>query len=197
MFTGLIETIGRIVDVVRHADGRTLHIEAPSVMDDLAVDHSIAVNGVCLTVTGRTATQFTVTAVGETLRKTTTGGLDVGHTVNLERAVRLHDRLGGHMVQGHVDSTATIAGIDVQDQGWEVWFHYDPSFRKWLIPVGSVCIDGISLTVADLADDRLKVAVIPHTLAHTTLGQRHVGDTVNVEFDMVAKYIDNLVRHTP
>jgi len=192
MFTGLIEEIGVIAHIDEVGDGRTFTISAAAVMDDLQIDHSIAVNGCCLTVTHRTDSGFRVTAVAETLRKTTLGGLAAGNRVNLERAVRLADRMGGHMVQGHVDAVGHIERIDRNDQGWEVWVSYPAPFGKWLIPVGSVCVNGISLTVADLQKDRFKIAVIPHTLQVTTLGEASVGDAVNLEFDMIAKYLERL-----
>jgi len=193
MFTGLIEEVGTIALASDTGDGKRFTIAASAVMDDLAIDDSIAVNGCCLTVTSRTDDAFDVTAVAETLRKTTIGGLHEGRRVNLERAVRLSDRLGGHMVQGHVDTVGSIDAITENAEGWEVWFRYPKEFGKWLIPVGSVCIDGISLTVADLQDERFKVAVIPHTLQVTTMGQKMVGDQVNLEFDMIAKYLEKLV----
>ena len=193
MFTGLIEEVGTVAVAADTGDGKRFTIAASTVMDDLAIDDSIAVNGCCLTVTSRTDEAFDVTAVAETLRKTTIGELHNGSSVNLERAVRLSDRLGGHMVQGHVDTVGTINAITQNAEGWEVWFRYPNEFGKWLIPVGSVCIDGISLTVAELQDDRFKVAVIPHTLQVTTMGQKKIGDQVNLEFDMIAKYLEKLV----
>lgn len=195
MFTGLIEEIGTIDHTAPDGDGVRFTITARNVMDDLAIDHSIAVNGVCLTVTQRSATSFDVTAVAETLRKTTTGHLANGDKVNLERAVRLNDRLGGHLVQGHVDATGIVDDIIVNETGCEIWIRFPAAYRKWIIPVGSICIDGISLTVAALEDERCKVAIIPHTLTHTTIGEKRIGDVVNLEFDMIAKYIDNLTNH--
>lgn len=194
MFTGLVEETGTIIKRLDVGDGVTFHIAAHVVMDDLGIDDSISVNGCCLTVTERTGDHFSVTAVAETLRKTTIGLLQEGHRVNLERAVRLQDRLGGHLVQGHVDAVGTISAISINDQGWEIWIDFPSEYRKWLIPVGSICVNGISLTVAALEPSRLKIAVIPHTLNVTTLGTANVGDTVNLEFDMVAKYLENFVR---
>jgi riboflavin synthase len=193
MFTGIIEESGTVVQSEPQGDGVRLTIAANVVMDDLAVDHSIAVNGVCLTVTDRTATTFSVTAVAETLRKTTTGALTEGSIVNLERAVRMSDRLGGHLVQGHVDTVGSVRSIIENESGWEVWFSYPIEYRRWLIPVGSVCVEGVSLTVAAIDGDAFKVAIIPHTLQKTTLGSKRVGDRVNIEFDMVAKYVANHV----
>lgn len=192
MFTGLIEDVGTVTAVDVVGDGRRITIEAPHIVSDAHVDDSIAVNGCCLTVTSHTDTAFSVTAVAETLRKTTIGELVPGSSVNLERAVRLSDRLGGHMVQGHVDTTGVIDAITSNDQGWEVWCAFPREFGKWIIPVGSICVNGISLTVANLEEARFKVAVIPHTLQKTTLGMANVGDRVNLEFDMIAKYIERL-----
>ncbi len=194
MFTGLVEETGTVIKRQDIGDGVTFHIAARVVMDDLAIDDSISVNGCCLTVTERSGDHFSVTAVAETLRKATIGLLQEGHRVNLERAVRLQDRLGGHLVQGHVDAVGTISAISINDQGWEIWIDFPSEYRKWLIPVGSICVNGISLTVAALESSRLKIAVIPHTLNVTTLGTANVGDTVNLEFDMVAKYLENFVR---
>jgi riboflavin synthase len=185
MFTGLIEETGRIVTSTPTSSGRRLVVSASKVLEDAAIDHSIAVNGVCLTVIELGTDTFSADVIAETLKKTTIGSLDVGTAVNLERALRLGDRLGGHLVQGHVDTTGTIV-----DDGaiWEMWVRFDPQYRRLLIPMGSITIDGISLTVADLESERLKVAIIPHTLAVTNLAHARVGNHVNLEFDMMAKY---------
>lgn len=195
MFTGLIEDVGTVRSITPRGDAVDMVIAASTIMDDISIDASIATNGVCLTVTAFDPHHFSVTAVAETLRKTSLGQLRPGSPVNLERAVRLADRLGGHLVQGHVDTTGTIARITHLDTGWEMHIAFPPAFRKWLIPVGSVCVDGISLTVADVDDDIFKVAIIPHTLDHTTLRTLSEGDVVNLEFDMIAKYIENLIKH--
>lgn len=195
MFTGLIEEIGTVVMVRRTDDALHCTISASAIMDDLQIDDSVSVNGVCLTVTARTDTTFDVTAVAETLRKTTTKLLREGSRVNLERAVRLQDRLGGHLVQGHVDATGAVDAIIVNDTGWEVWLAYPMKYRKWLIPVGSITVNGVSLTIADLDDARFKVALIPHTLQQTTLSDLQVDDDVNLEFDLIAKYVESITAH--
>jgi len=193
MFTGLVEETGALVASEPHNGKLRLRIRAERIMDDLAIDHSVAVQGVCLTVVERDASSFCVDVITETLTKTTIGTLSEGSPVNLERAVRMADRLGGHLVQGHVDATGVVERIITDDGRWEMWVGFPATYRKWLIPVGSVCINGVSLTVADLTDTSLKVAIIPHTLAVTTLGNLAVGDPVNLEFDMLAKYIEQLM----
>lgn len=196
MFTGLIEELGTVTSVEQLGDGRRFVISASTVLDGTRPDDSISVNGTCLTVTEHTDSTFSVTAIAETLRKTTVGEFEQGHRVNLERAVRLVDRLGGHLVQGHVDTTGTIVNIISNDQGWEMWIEFPPEFRRWIIPVGSICVDGVSLTVAELEDARFKVALIPHTLEKTAFSSAVVGQRVNLEFDVIAKYVDNLYRHS-
>lgn len=194
MFTGLVEETGIVRQRTDMGDGIRFRIGASIIMDDLGIDDSVSVNGCCLTVVERGSDWFDVTAVAETLRKTTIGVLEENSIVNLERAVRLQDRLGGHLVQGHVDAVGTILDISINDQGWEIWVGFPAQYRKWIIPVGSICINGISLTVADQLADRLKIAIIPHTLNVTTMGTAKVGDTVNLEFDMVAKYIESMLH---
>ena len=193
MFTGLVEETGTITSCTPHDGKLRLRITAERIMDDLAIDHSVAVQGVCLTVVEHDITSFAVDVISETLIKTTIGALREGSHANLERAVRMADRLGGHLVQGHVDTTGTVHEIITSDGRWEIWIAFPASYRKWLIPVGSVCVNGVSLTVADLTDTMLKVAIIPHTLSVTTLCDLAVGDPVNLEFDMLAKYIEQLM----
>lgn len=188
MFTGLVEETGRIIASTPTASGRRLVVEAQLVLGDAAIDHSIAVNGVCLTVVELDTTSFSADVIAETLKKTTIGSLDAGSYVNLERALRLGDRLGGHLVQGHVDTTGTIDAIVDDGKVWEMWVRFAPEYRHLLIPMGSITIDGISLTVAELEGERLKVAIIPHTLQVTNLRDARVGNQVNLEFDMMAKY---------
>ncbi len=194
MFTGLVEETG-IVTSCTPIDGKVrLIIAANRIMDDLAVDHSVAVQGVCLTVVAHDASTFAVDVIAETLTKTTIGHLSAGSRVNLERAVRMADRLGGHLVQGHVDTTGSVQNIVTDGGRWDIWIAFPETFRRWLIPVGSVCVNGVSLTVADLAESAFKVSIIPHTLEVTTLGELAVHDHVNLEFDLLAKYIEQLVQ---
>ena len=192
MFTGLVEEVGTVVEATALTNGMRFTIAASTVMDDIAVDASIAVNGVCLTVTEHTRTTFCVTAVAETLRKTTTGSLGIHSRVNLERAVRLQDRLGGHLVQGHVDATGTVDAINVLDVGWELWIAFPATYRRWMIPVGSITVNGVSLTIAELETNRCKLAIIPHTLEKTAMSDLAAGDPVNLEFDMIAKYVESI-----
>ena len=196
MFTGLIEEVGTIESITPTGDGAELVLKGAKVMDDIDVDDSIAVNGCCLTVTSFTDNTFSVTAVAETLKKTTLGDLTVGSMVNLERAMQLGARLGGHIVQGHVDTTGVVEEVIQNDTGWEVWFSFPPQYRKYLIPVGTLCINGVSLTVAEVEEERLKVALIPHTLDVSNLIQLKAGDRVNLEFDLLAKYVENFTGRT-
>lgn len=193
MFTGLVEETGSVLAVTPMPHGHRFVIAAQQVLGDIAVDHSIAVNGVCLTVVAFDQTSFSADVIPETLKKTTLGSLPSGTPVNLERAMRLGDRLGGHLVQGHVDTTGAVDAIIDTANVWEMWVRFAPAYRRLLIPMGSITIDGISLTVAELEDERLKVAIIPHTLAVTNLHQQRVGNTVNLEFDMMAKYAMNML----
>lgn len=195
MFTGIIEEIGRINAVQADADSTVFHISASIIMDDLRVDHSVSLNGCCLTVTNLDAGGFVVRAVKETLGKTTLGGFREGADVNLERAVKLSDRLGGHLVQGHVDTTGSVLSITHLDQGCEIWISFPEQYSTLIIPVGSICVDGVSLTIAELSVEKFKVALIPHTLKHTTLGALEVAQKVNLEFDLIAKYIQAMTVH--
>lgn len=188
MFTGIIEEVGRIAAVEPLDGGRRLTLAA-SFAPELRVDQSVAVNGACQTVVAQTDETFEVVAVEETLAKTNFGGLKAGDRVNLERAMRPAGRLDGHFVQGHVDATGEVAEIERLADSWLVRVRYPERFAPYLIPVGSVTLDGISLTVARLADDALTVAVIPHTWAHTTVSDWQPGRAVNLEFDLIGKYV--------
>ncbi|MBI2793675.1 MAG: riboflavin synthase [Ignavibacteria bacterium] len=193
MFTGIIEEIGKIDSVQRDADSTVFHIAAGIVIKDLKVDHSVSVAGCCLTVTDLDASGFVVRAVKETLGKTTLGDFREGAHVNLERAMKLSDRLGGHLVQGHVDATGTVHSVTHLDQGVEMWISYPKRYSAWVVPAGSICVNGVSLTIAELSVEKFKVALIPHTLVHTTFGDIGASDKVNLEFDMIAKYIETVV----
>jgi riboflavin synthase len=197
MFTGLIQCIGTVSRVETRPDGRVLHIHCPELVGNIRVDDSIATNGVCLTATEIDSQGFTAHAIPVTLEKTSTGELIAGSRVNLELAMRLGDRLGGHLVQGHVNGTGRILDIAILGDNWLIRIAFPPELRRYLISEGSIAVDGISLTIAALYDAEFTVSIIPHTLQRTTLGSRSVGDTVNLETDMLAKYIENLLYADP
>lgn len=188
MFTGIIEEVGRVEAVETLEGGRRLRIAA-SFAAELRVDQSVAVNGACQTVVGIEGEAFEVVAVEETLAKTNFGALAEGDRVNLERAMRPDGRLDGHLVQGHVDATGEVASVEKLADSRLVRVRYPERFAPYLIPVGSVTLDGISLTVARLDDDALTVAIIPHTWAHTTIADWQPGRAVNLEFDLIGKYV--------
>jgi riboflavin synthase len=189
MFTGLVETLGIVNRIETAGAGRRLCLEAACIAAALSVGESVAVNGACLTVIAHDAQTCTFEAGPETLRRTNLGELSVDEPVNLERALRLGDRLGGHVVQGHVDGVGRI--LDRKRQGeWEViWFSSPGDLAEQMVAKGSIAVDGVSLTVVDVAADRFSVALIPHTLASTTLGFKLAGASVNLETDLFAKYI--------
>jgi riboflavin synthase len=194
MFTGLVEALGivRIVKVV--GSGKDLVIAEPHLAGDLKVGDSIAVSGACLTVVEQTAATFRVQAGPETLARTNLGNLVGGDSVNLERALRLSDRIGGHLVQGHVDGLARLAGRQ-HETDWElVRFTCPESLTNQMVVKGSVAVDGVSLTLVGVERDEFSVALIPLTIARTTLGSRKVGDAVNVETDILGKYIEKQLR---
>lgn len=193
MFTGIIGEIGRVAGVIREGGGIRLSVEAPSSAPELRVNDSVSVNGACQTVVARTERTFTVQAVEETLSKTTLGELAPGAEVNLELPVRLNERLGGHLVLGHVDCVGTVAGVEVKESSHVVRISFPAPFAKYVIPVGSIAVDGISLTVASAGGNELAVAVIPHTLSKTTLSHAGKGMHVNLEFDVIGKYVERLV----
>ena len=193
MFTGLIEEVGEIKTVQQIAGGKKLFISASFILDDLAVDDSIAVNGVCLTTVDFSKDGFWVEAVAETLQKTTLGQVKTGLKVNLERAVRLHDRLGGHLVQGHVNGMSKISRIDKLGENYALDVLIDDVLEKYMILEGSVALDGISLTIARLSGTQVGINIIPHTWTHTNLRYLKVGDYINTEVDVIAKYVDKLL----
>lgn len=193
MFTGLIEERGVITAITERTEGIDLTVQAELVLDDLQIDHSIALNGCCQTVVELGDGTFQVTAIAETMRKTTFGLFEVGTVLNLERAVRVGDRLGGHIVQGHVDTTGEVVAIEEKDGERLMTVSFDESYDPLVIPIGSIVVDGVSLTVARKDSGRLTVAIIPHTWRVTTFGNLSVGDRVNLEFDMIGKYVRNLL----
>jgi riboflavin synthase len=195
MFTGIVEELGRVRSIVANSGGARITIAATTVLDDATIGASIAVNGCCLTVVELEADSWAADAVVETLDRTNLGALAVGDLVNLERPVRLADRLGGHLVQGHVDGTGTVGARTPQPDGSELFRFTAPAdVVRYVVHKGSITVDGISLTVAAVHDDGFTVAVIPHTLAVTTLGARAEGARVNLEVDLVAKYVAKYVE---
>ena len=188
MFTGIVEERARV-----RSGGPVLEVEAEAVVSDAEIGDSIAVNGVCLTVAGRADGTLRFDLADETLERTTLGNLEAGSAVNLERPVTLLTRLGGHLVQGHVDAVGTVEDVAETETGKTVRIALPPALRPYLVEKGSVAVDGVSLTVASLDDDTITVALIPHTLAVTTLGEARAGTRVNLEVDVLAKYVENLL----
>jgi riboflavin synthase len=200
MFTGIVEELGHVRAVTPNNDGARIEIEARTVLGDATIGSSIAVNGVCLTVVELGDDWWAADAVVETLARTNLGARATGDPVNLERPMRLDDRVHGHLVQGHVDGTGTVTAREPQDDGSTfVAFAAPPDVLRYVVYKGSIAVDGVSLTIAGLDDDGFRIAVIPHTLAVTTLGSRAIGDAVNLETDVVAKYVERLLpeRSTP
>lgn len=192
MFTGIIEALGSVEAVDATELSSRLVIKAP-ILDDAALGDSIAVNGVCLTATELDASTFAADVMAETLRRTALGSLVVGDVVNLERAVTPATRLGGHMVQGHVDGVGRITRRSPSGAFDEVGIALPAELLPYVVEKGSIAIDGVSLTVAAVADDEITIGLIPETLQRTTLGRRTVGDTVNIEVDVIAKYVERFV----
>jgi riboflavin synthase len=191
MFTGIIEAFGKVENLKK--DGDNLHIKLSSALaKSLKIDQSVAHNGVCLTVVACNAAQYTVTAISETLKKTNLGTLAVGERVNLERAMKLGDRLDGHLVQGHVDQTATCTEVLSEEGSWKYHFTYDPKKGNITIEKGSITVNGVSLTVVDSGSDSFSVAIIPYTYEHTTFHAFKKGTIVNLEFDLIGKYLAKL-----
>lgn len=195
MFTGLVEEVGIIRSVTPVGEGARVEIAATTVLDDVEMGASIAVNGCCLTVVEWGDGWWAADAVPETMERTNLGGLNAGDPVNLERPLAANGRYGGHVVQGHVDGTGEVVGIDELDDGsWRFTFSLPPELVNYVVEKGSIAIDGISLTVAAVTPTTFSIAIIPHTFAVTAMGRRAVGDTVNLEADVLAKYVERLVR---
>lgn len=193
MFTGIIESLGKIKSLSK--EGENLHIEVASELAPmLKIDQSVSHNGVCLTVVSLTETSYVVTAIKETLNKTNIGQLEVGAVVNLERAMKLGDRLDGHIVQGHVDQTAICQEIKKQDGSWVFTFTYDSSLNNITIEKGSVTVNGVSLTVVDSRPNTFNVAIIPYTYQHTNFDTFVKNTMVNLEFDVIGKYVKRITQ---
>ena len=191
MFTGIIEDLGIIKNL--EVEGENLHITVQtSITSELKIDQSVAHNGVCLTVVSIDADNYIVTAIKETLDKTNLGTLKLGDFVNIERAMKLGDRLDGHIVQGHVDQTAKCVSIVEEKGSWVFTFKYDKSLNNITIEKGSITVNGVSLTVVNSKTDEFSVAIIPYTYKHTTFSKLKVSDTVNLEFGVIGKYVKRL-----
>ena len=197
MFTGLIEELGSVRGRVRRGAFQQLEIEAERVLADLQVGDSVNIDGVCQTVVAIGASSFSVETVAETLSRTTLGTLGIGQAVNLERALRADQRLGGHLVLGHVDGIAHIRQRTERDGEHRFEIEPPPALARYIAAKGSVALDGISLTVAEVSGDAFTIAVIPHTFDHTTLSHRRTGDSVNLEVDVLARYVERLLGREP
>lgn len=192
MFTGIIETLGEVENIVK--EGTNIHFTVKSaICAELKIDQSVAHNGVCLTVVALNENSHTVTAIEETLNKTSLGNLKIGSKVNLERCMQMNGRLDGHIVQGHVDQTATCILVNELDGSWEFRFRYNSNLGNVTVEKGSICVNGISLTVVNSQVDEFSVFIIPYTFEHTNLHEVKVGDTVNLEFDIIGKYVARLM----
>ncbi len=197
MFTGLIEEVGKISSV-RQANGKLeLEISANKITGSLKTGDSISVNGVCLTVTKFSTGKFCVDAVSETLKKSTIGNLRIGTEVNLEPALQLSQKLGGHLVQGHVNDVGTITEIKKLGENYLLYLSLPYHLEKYLIKEGSIAIDGISLTIADVSANKVMFSIIPHTWKNTNLRARKQGDHVNIEIDVISKYVEKFSNNTP
>ena len=195
MFTGLIEAIGEARDIKRLGSEAILTLQVPSPFSDCRPGDSIAVDGVCLTITDIRVNLFTLDISGETLQRSTLGELKGGGMVNLERAMRLSDRLGGHLVSGHVDDTGILKRIEREGRSWLIQVGLDPSLSRYLIEKGSIAVDGVSLTINRCTGDSFTVAISPQTEMMTNLLRKKVGDKVNIEIDMISKYIEKLINN--
>jgi riboflavin synthase len=191
MFTGIIETLGKVQEVKKEQDN--IHITIKStITEELKIDQSVAHNGICLTVVAVEGDHYTVTAIGETIKKTNISNWEVGDSVNLERAMKLGDRLDGHIVQGHVDQTGTCIVAEETNGSWLYTFEYDASLQNITIEKGSITVNGVSLTVVDSGVNNFSVAIIPYTYEHTNFHSFVVGTKVNLEFDVIGKYVSRL-----
>lgn len=193
MFTGLVEELGKVRNIVRSAKSVHLTVAAKTVLGDVKIGDSIAVNGTCLTVVEYAETWFTADVMPETVDSTALAGLKSGDIVNLERTLRVGDRFGGHIVSGHIDGVGIIMAKEVNDIALIVKISASPQVMRYIIKKGSIAIDGISLTVVDEGQDWFTVSLIPHSAAKTTLGYKKTGDTVNLEADVLGKYVEKLL----
>ncbi len=195
MFTGIIEELGKVASIEQHGDNARIVIEAQLITEDIHEGDSIAVNGVCLTALDVNKNSFAADVSRETLDRSTLGNLKPGSALNLERSVTMATRLGGHLVQGHVDARGKFLSATDHGRSWTVRISYPPEIARYLVFKGSVAVEGISLTIAALSDDYFEVAIIPKTWQMTNFSQLQAGDEVNLEADVIAKYVERLVRN--
>ncbi len=193
MFTGIVEKIGIITDIISSENNISYWVKSP-ISDELSIDQSVAHNGVCLTVEEILEGKHKVTAIQETLNKTNLKQWKKNSAINLERCLPMNGRLDGHLVQGHVDSVATCLEIIEKQGSWEYTFEFDPQFGSLIIEKGSITINGISLTLFDVTNQSLRVAIIPYTFEHTNMQHLIIGDEVNIEFDLIGKYINRIME---
>ena len=194
MFTGLVEEKGKLINKIKTGDGFKLVFTAKIVFDDLSIGSSISVNGVCLTVIELNKDSFAVDTIEETLKKTNLGKLNVNDFVNLERPIKADARMGGHFVLGHVDTTGVVESVNQLSNSHFLTISFPDNFKQYLIYVGSVAIDGVSMTVAEIFNNTFSVGIIPHTWSETVFASRKPGDTVNLEFDVLGKYVEKIME---
>ncbi len=194
MFTGLIEEMGTVRRLSVSSEGAYLAIEASKVLGDLKIGDSVAVSGPCLTVTSFNRESFTVFAMPETLKKSTLSILTAGQKVNLERAMTLGDRLGGHLVSGHIDAVISLIARKPEGEAILLYFNAGVNLLRYIVPKGSVALDGVSLTVVEVDENGFSVGLIPHTSGETTLGNKEAGSKVNLEVDMIGKYVEKMLQ---
>lgn len=195
MFTGIVEELG-VIENIAIEEGNIHFFVKAKMTPELKIDQSVSHNGVCLTVVEISDESYKVTAIQETLNKTNLSRLEIGHSINLERGMRLHERLDGHIVQGHVDQVATCTHVDEKDGSWIYRFNYDASLENVTIEKGSITVNGVSLTVVDSEKNEFSVAIIPYTYEHTTFKYLVKGSIVNLEFDVIGKYVKRLLDQT-
>ena len=194
MFTGIIEELGTIQNLVPEDDNLHIHVQS-NITNELKIDQSIAHNGVCLTVVEKDGDTYVVTAIKETLDKSNLGKLAIGQKVNLERCMQMNGRLDGHIVQGHVDTTATMTKVEEENGSWKFTFEYEAHPEHVTVEKGSITINGVSLTVVDSTQNGFSVAIIPYTYEHTQFHTLQAGDRVNLEFDIIGKYVAKMLAN--
>lgn len=197
MFTGIVEHLGTVTSVTDTDRSRTLTVDAGPLAEGTKRGDSVALNGICLTVTASADQTLTFGVMGETLDRTNLGALAPGDTVNLERPMPARGRFDGHIVQGHIDGVGRVRGTAQDETSRRLWVDVDPELLRYMVEKGSITVDGVSLTIARVDEDGFEVALIPHTMAVTTLGGRRPGDTVNLEVDVLAKYVERLLGASP